>query len=106
MELRAGNNGVLAGFITAVTVDIASVAAATVATTSSISVPGAEVGDWVGASPAAALSVAVGICHAFSAVADTVSMAVVNPTAGALDPASASINFLVLKPTNLSRTLA
>jgi len=101
--LKAGTEGINAGFVTQVTADIASIAAATVATTS-LTVPGVAAGDFVAVSPAAALSVAVGVCHAVATAADTVVMSVVNPTAGALDPASAAFEVMVLKPGNCRLT--
>lgn len=96
-KLKRGETGPFVGFVTQVNVDIPAVGVAAVATVANIAVPGAEVGDAVFATPAAALSVAVGICHCFVAAAGLVSMTVVNPTAGALDPAALNINFTVLK---------
>lgn len=97
--IKSGGEGQNAAFVTQVTADIASIAAATVATTS-LTVPGVAAGDFCVAAPAAALSVAVGICHCVATAANTVVMSVVNPTAGALDPASVALEVLCMKPGN------
>jgi len=97
--IKAGGEGLNAGFITQVTADIASIAAATVAQTN-LTVPGVAAGDFVAASPATALSVAVMVGACVATAANTVAMSVCNPTAGALDPASQDFEVLCLKPGN------
>jgi hypothetical protein len=74
--------------------DIASIAGATSAE-QSVTITGVAVGDLVIVmGPDAGLSVAVAITQAFVSAADTVKFRVVNPTAGALDPASATFRYL------------
>jgi hypothetical protein len=80
-----------------VVVDIASVPAASVALTS-VPIPGVQVGDTVFLTPSANPSVAVGILPGYCAVAGTAIFPVVNPTAGALDPASATYRYAILRP--------
>jgi hypothetical protein len=106
MELRAGNNGVLAGFIVVVSVNPADpIYSKTVSTVSGIACPGAQVGDWIRASPTVAVSGALGVTHAFCETADEVSLAIVNPSLSNIGPATINYNFLVLKPVNLAREL-
>ena len=77
-----------------VTLDIASIGASQ-EVEQTITVTGVAVGDIViVAGPDAGLSVAVAITAAYVSAADTVKFRVVNPTAGALDPASASFRYL------------
>lgn len=102
MQARIGNTGPASHFITDVTVDFASVGANTTVT-QAVTVPGAEVGDlvfaqWASAAINAGLVVA---CGSRVSAADTVQLVVGNCTAGALDPASATVSFLVFKTANL-----
>lgn len=76
------------------TLDIASIGAAQEAE-QSVTVTGVAVGDMVYvAGPDAGLSVAVVITAAYVSAADTVKFRVLNPTAGALDPASAVFRYI------------
>lgn len=95
--IKSGGEGQNAAFTTQVTADIASVAAASVASTN-LTVAGVEAGDLVYACPKTALSVAVMVGAAVATAADTVAMPVCNPTAGALDPASQDFEVLCVKP--------
>lgn len=76
------------------TLDIASIAASTSAE-QSVTITGVAVGDVVIVDgPDAGLSVGVAITAAYVTAADTVKFRVVNPTVGALDPASASFRYI------------
>lgn len=80
-----------------VTVDFAACGAAAV-TIQTVSLPGAKLGDVVLLSPPlAGLSVAVMCGVGYVSAADTVKMPVVNPTAGALDPASAVFEYCLFR---------
>lgn len=77
------------------TLDIASIAAVT-APEQSVTITGVTAGDLVYvAGPDAGLSTAnVAITAAYVSAADTVKFRVVNPTAGALDPTSATFRYI------------
>gem|GEM_PF-2533957 len=80
-----------------VTVDFASCGAAAV-TLQTVTIPGAQLGDVVLMSPpAGGLSVAVMCGVGYVSAANTVKMPVVNPTAGALDPASAVFEYCLYR---------
>lgn len=82
-----------------VTVDFASCGAAAV-TLQDIALPGTLLGDVVLLSPpAAGLSVAVMCGVGYVTAVNTVRMPVVNPTAGALDPASAKFEYIIFRAT-------
>lgn len=82
-----------------VTVDFAACGAAAV-TIQTVSLPGCLLGDVVLlAPPLAGLSVAVMCGVAYVSAAGTVKMPVVNPTAGALDPASAVFEYIIFRAT-------
>ena len=82
-----------------VTVDFASCGAAAV-TIQTVTLPGALLGDQVLMSPpAAGLSVAVACGVGYVSAANTVKMPVTNPTAGALDPASAVFEYCLFRAT-------
>jgi len=82
-----------------VTVDFVSCPAATV-TIQTVTIPGAQLGDVVLMSPpAAGLSVAVQAGVGYVSAANTVKMPVVNPTAGALDPAAAVFEYCLFRAT-------
>lgn len=82
-----------------VTVDFASCGAAAV-TIQTVTIPGALPGDVVLMSPpAGGLSVAVACCTGYVSSPNTVKMPVVNPTAGALDPASAVFEYCLFRAT-------
>ncbi len=82
-----------------VTVDFASCGAAAV-TIQTVALPGAKLGDVVLMSPPlGGLSVAVMCGVGYVSAADTVKMPVVNPTAGALDPASAVFEYCLFRAT-------
>ncbi len=80
-----------AGAITAiqreVSVDPASIAAATTAATS-VASPGAQVGDLVQAQPRAALTAGIVVAYARVSSADTIALVLGNVTAGAIDLAA------------------
>ena len=72
-----------------ITVDPPSIGAAT-SVTFTIAFPGAQVGDIVSIAPRAALNAGLGIAYARVSAADTITCAILNATAGAIDPASAT----------------
>jgi hypothetical protein len=80
-----------------VTFDAASCGAAAV-TIQTVTIPGALPGDVVLlAPPAAGLSVAVSVGVGYVSAADTCKVPFTNPTAGALDPASAVYDYVLLR---------
>lgn len=83
------------------TVDVASVSAITTAE-QSFTVPGVLLGDIIVVIPASTLNTGLGISHARPTAADTVAIRFVNPTAGAIDPASATYTFLVFRPESIA----
>lgn len=76
-----------------VTFDAASVAAATSAA-QAITITGVAVGDMVQVVPNADLSVAVTVGATYVTATDTVKVFFINPTAGPLDPASATYRYI------------
>lgn len=85
-----------------VTVDFASCAAAAV-TIQTVTLPGAQLGDVVLMSPPlGGLSVAVSCGVGYVSAANTVKMPTVNPTAGALDPASAVFEYCLFRQSPFS----
>lgn len=81
-----------------VTFDAASCGAAAV-TIQTVTITGALPGDVVLLTPpAGGLSVAVGVLPGYVSAADTAKVPFVNPTAGALDPASAIYEYTLLRP--------
>lgn len=91
-----GGNVLAAGFIT-VTIDLASVAAATSAE-QTFTVPGLRVGDFVAVTIPSTLNAGLGIVGARVSAADTLALRVMNATAGALDAGSASFGVMVIRP--------
>ena len=82
-----------------VTVDFVNCLAAAV-TIQTVTIPGAQLGDVVLLSPPlAGLSVAVMCGVGYVSAANTVKLPVVNPTAGALDPASAVFEYCLFRAT-------
>jgi hypothetical protein len=80
-----------------VTVDFSSCGAAAV-TIQTVTIPGALPGDVVLLSPpAAGLSVAVACGVGYVSANDTVKLPVINPSAGALDPASAVFEYALFR---------
>lgn len=65
-------------------------------TTSTITVTGAEVGDFAVVNPRAALAAGLSI-YAYVSAADTVTVVVVNATAGTVNPSSNTFDCIVLK---------
>jgi hypothetical protein len=99
---RSAPSGVISRIKGRVTVDFASCGAAAV-TIQTVTLPGAQLGDVVLMSPpAAGLSVAVQCGVGYVSAADTVKMPVVNPTAGALDPASAVFEYCLFRQAPIS----
>lgn len=79
--------------------DAASCGAAAV-TLQTVTIPGAQVGDVVlFTPPAAGLSVAVAAMPGYVSAANTAKVPFVNPTAGALDPASATYDYILFRAT-------
>jgi len=93
---RGGESGLISELSGSVVFDAASCGAAAVTLQS---VPIAEVapGDTVLLTPVAALSVAVAALPGYCTAAGTAVVPFVNPTAGALDPASATYNYRILR---------
>lgn len=77
-----------------ITQDVASLSAATT-TKVQFTVPGARVGHHV-LVKAESLETNLGIAGAYVSAADTVQVLIVNPTAGAINPASQDFDFLIL----------
>lgn len=91
-----GGNVFAAGVITT-TINLASVAAATSAA-QTFTVPGLKVGDFVFVNGPSTLNDGLGIADARVSAADTLSLRVMNATAGALDAASATFTLFVVRP--------
>jgi hypothetical protein len=99
---RTSPSGAIARIKGQVTVDFASCGAAAV-TIQTVTIPGALLGDVVLMSPpAAGLSVAVMCGVGYVSAANTVKLPVVNPTAGALDPASATFEYTLFRQAPIS----
>lgn len=80
-----------------VTFDAASCGAAAV-TLQTVPIAEAQLGDTVLLTPpAAGLSVAVGVLPGYVAAAGSTRVPFVNPTAGALDPASAVYDYILIR---------
>lgn len=88
--------------VVTVTVDLVSVAAATSAE-QAFTVPGALVGDAVFVTAPAALNAGLGIVNARVSAANTVSIRMMNATAGALDAAAGVFQVLVVRPDTGAR---
>lgn len=86
----------VAALVGSATLDFGSIAAGLSADLT-ITVTGAEVGDCVVPSAPAALNAGLTV-FAFVSAANTVTVRLVNNTAGAVDAASATFNVVVLKP--------
>lgn len=95
---QAGANGSTVSFIKKgqVTIDIASISAGAVVE-STVTITGAVAGDTVILNPPAALEANVCYVGCFVSAADTVKMRVFNPTGGAIDPASASWEYCIIR---------
>lgn len=88
---------VLGSYVVSVTFDVASVAANT-SVQQSVTVPGVKVGDVPMVSNAThTAGLQYGPCAVVTA-ADTISVTLQNSTAGALDPASQTLTFVVFRP--------
>lgn len=91
--------------IVTVTADIGSVAANT-SEAETVTVPGVKVGDFVAVSkPSVEAGLMFGSCRV--SAADTVEITVMNTTAGAIDEASESLTFLVVRQdgANIGRVM-
>lgn len=101
--------GIIAGNVASITVvsatvDLGSVAANT-SEAETATVPGVLVGDFVIASkPSVEAGLMIGTCRVTAA--NTVEMTVMNTTAGAIDEASETITFLVIRPEGASAAAA
>lgn len=91
-----GGNVLAAGVLT-VTLDLASVAAATSAE-QTFTVPGLQTTDAVFLCVSSSLNNGLGIVGARVSAANTLAVRVMNATAGALDAASATFTLLVVRP--------
>jgi hypothetical protein len=91
-----GGNVFAAGVLTT-TIDLASVAAATSAA-QTFTVPGLKLGDFVAAIAPSTLNAGLGIVNARVSATDTLSLTIMNATAGALDAASGTYTILVVRP--------
>lgn len=80
----------------AVTVDLPSCSAATTTNSAGITVTGARAGDLVLVSIPSGLNAGLGVASAYVSADDTVIIRIINATAGALDPASASFVITVI----------
>lgn len=93
--------GIIAGNVASLTVvgvsvDLGSVAANT-SEEETATVPGVKIGDIVFVSDSA-LSAGQVIANARVSAADTVTMQVINTTAGAIDATARTMNFFVIRP--------
>jgi len=79
-------------FVTA-TIDVGNITAVATVTDATTAAPGAKVGDPVTVS-ATALEAGLS-AQAYIAAVDVITLAVTNPSAGAIDPASQSYSFVV-----------
>ncbi len=94
---RRSPSGKLISVQGTVVFDAASCGSAAV-TIQTVTIPGAKPGDIVLlAPPAAGLSVAVSIGIGYVSAADTCKVPFTNPTAGALDPASATYDYCLMR---------
>jgi hypothetical protein len=85
-----------------VTLDLPSCGSAAV-TLATVTLPGAQLGDVVVlVPPAAGLSVAVAVGAGYVSAANTVKLQLINPTVGALDPASAVFEYVIFRQTPLT----
>lgn len=84
-------------FAVTVTFNPASVATITVAE-QTLTVPGVKVGDIVMAWNKPSTTTGVGVVNARVSAANTLAIAFVNPTAGAVDAASESWTFVIARP--------
>jgi hypothetical protein len=92
MSVREGNAGPFVCEVNDVTVDIASIPAAT-APDQAVLVPAARVGDSIQITPLGVWPVGVSQPQGRCLVAGTVQVRVANVTAGAIDPASQTFRF-------------
>jgi len=84
-----------------VTIDLPSAGAAAV-TIATVTIPGLLVGDLILLTPpAGGLSVAIAVGAAYVSAANTAKVPLINPTAGALDAASAVFDYCVFRSTPL-----
>jgi hypothetical protein len=84
-----------------IVVDLPSAGAAAV-TLATVTVTGAVVGDLILLTPPpGGLSVAIAVGAAYVSAANTVKIPLINPTAGALDAASATFDYCVFRSTPL-----
>jgi hypothetical protein len=91
--LQRGDHG--GTFTLDVSVDLGSQAPAT-STENTVTVPGVLAGDdIIGVIPPSGLNAGLAVSHARVTAADTVSLRLVNATAGAIDPASLTNRFVV-----------
>lgn len=97
MAGRAGTSGPAEMIVQDLVIDFASCAAVTAAD-QAIVVPGSLVGDTVLCSPQATWIAGVSLPQGRCIVDGTVQFRIVNPTAGAVDPASQTCRLVTLRP--------
>jgi hypothetical protein len=95
MTLREAPSGPIKGVSVDVTVDVASLAAATAVDTA-VTVPGALVGDTIVVQPLGTWPAGITAPQGRCLVAGTVQCRIANVTAGAIDPASQTFRFFLL----------
>lgn len=96
MSVGIINGNAYSIYVVTVTADIGSVAANT-SEAETATVPGVKVGDFVSVmKPSVEAGLMFGSCRV--SAADTVEITVMNTTAGAIDEASESLTFLVVRP--------
>lgn len=100
MAVTTIGGNVLAAGVLSVTIDLASVGAATSAE-QTFSVPGLRTTDFVFVNVPSTLNNGLGIVGARVSAADTLALRVMNATAGALDAASATFSVLVVRPESV-----
>ena len=103
MAVTTIGGNVLAAGVLSVTLDVTTVNAATTVE-QTFTVPGLQVTDFVFANPGANFSAGVGVAGARVSAPDTLSIRLVNATAGALNPPAVTFTVLVVRPESGSFT--
>lgn len=98
-SIRVGTQGPQEGFTALVNVDAANVPAASVLVVAAVALLGVDVGDLIQVS-APSLEAGLSMGDAFATAPGVLSMRIINPTAGAVNPAAQNFLFRVTKGAN------
>lgn len=99
---RTSPSGAVSRIKGQISLDLPSCGAAAV-TIATVTIPGATVGDVVILTPPpAGLSVAIAVGAGYVSAANTVKLQLINPTAGALDPAVAVFDYCLFRQAPLT----